>query len=135
MITQRQVKPGSQMAFSLALRDFVGFARDFPGHSGLRVLTRIRGGREYFAVVDHFVNSAARCAFTSSPEFGLWLNVLRATTLDIPDLREAETTRASYPTEKLGTGRTAGPLPRTGLSRWLQALAIRTAQVARKWKD
>lgn len=135
MITQRQIRPGCQEAFVRALWEFVAFAQKFPGHLGLRVLTRIKGGREIFAVVDHFVNSAARCAFTSSPEFGVWLAALRATTLDIPNLREAETTQAAYPAEReVGSGRTTDPSNPTRVLPWIRDLMTRSAQTVRRLK-
>ena len=134
MITQRQVRPGCQETFSRALREFVAFAQKFPGHLGLRVLTRIQDGRGFFAVVDHFVNSAARCAFTSSPEFGLWLSALRATTLDIPNLREAESAQAAYPAGQVGWGCGANPSNRRRVARWFNDLVNRALQAARGLK-
>jgi hypothetical protein len=134
MITQRQVKPGCEVVFSHALQEFVAYAQGFPGHWGVRVLTRIRGGRKFFAVVDRFANSAARCAFTSSPEFGLWLSVLRSHTLEIPDLRERETSQRSYPTTQIETDRSAELLHRRNFYCRLQALGLRFVPFIRKAK-
>ena len=134
MITQRQVKPGCQVTFTRALVEFVAFARKFSGHLGIRVLTRIKGGREYFAVVDHFVNSAARCAFTSSPEFALWLSALRATTWEIPDLRGAENTRNPDPTGTISTDCPDWPVRRPRLFRWLYEAVKGAAQTLQRLK-
>jgi hypothetical protein len=132
MITQRQIKPGCQSLFSNALEEFVAFARRFPGHRDIRVLTRIKDGREFCAVVDRFANSAARCAFTSSPDFGRWLRVLQATTLEISDLREAETTQTAYPLGNARVARMVKPRGQDPTTRWLRLLIFLSSRTLRR---
>jgi antibiotic biosynthesis monooxygenase (ABM) superfamily enzyme len=87
VVVNRRIKPGREVEFEQAMRSFVQFALDFPGHRGINILRPAAGGRDYI-VVDRFSDEAARCSFKTSPEYREWMNQLGELTEGDPRIEE-----------------------------------------------
>ena len=73
VVVRRRVKPGAEVEFERAMREFVGFALAFPGNRGIDVLRPQPGGSRQYTVVDRFADWNARNAFKESPDYRAWM--------------------------------------------------------------
>jgi len=87
VVVHRRVKNGRELEFERAMQAFTSFAMAFPGHLGLQLLRAAEGSRDY-TVVDRFASTAARRAFTASPEYAAWMRELRGLTEGDPRIQE-----------------------------------------------
>lgn len=87
VVVHRTIKPGREPEFEAAMRQFVHFALGFPGHRGIHVI-RPGTATGAYTVVDRFADADSRHAFTSSPEYGQWMQRLGELTQGAPDIQE-----------------------------------------------
>jgi len=87
VVVNRRVRLGREAEFEQAMRKFVQFALDFPGHRGINILRPATGTRDYI-VVDRFADETTRSNFKASAQYQEWMNRLGELTEGDPRIQE-----------------------------------------------
>src|SRR5262245_32326006 len=87
VVVNRRVRRGREEEFEQAMRKFVQFALDFPGHRGINILRPAAGSRDYI-VVDRFSDERSRSNFKASAQYQEWMNRLSELTEGDPRIQE-----------------------------------------------
>lgn len=88
VVVRRRVKPGREVEFEAAMREFIGFALAAPGHLDIHVLRPAGTGPADYTVVDKFATAEARHAFKESSAYQEWMERLKALTEGDPQIEE-----------------------------------------------
>lgn len=87
---RRRTKPGCELPFEEAMRQFIAFALSSPGNRGIHVLRSEEANPREYTVVDRFADAAARRAFTETRTYRDWMTRLREFTEGDPHVAEME---------------------------------------------
>lgn len=124
VVVRRRVKPGNEVAFESAMREFISFALAFPGNRGIHVLRPAPDGSREYTVVDRFADTRSRQAFKETPKYRALMQRLRELCEGDPYIEEQAglggwftlpgEPRASVPSKlKMGVVTFLGVLPLT----------------------